>query len=83
MSLHKISEKTNRSRNVVRSFLRNPDGYNVAKRTGRPPIISPATKQLIVLEAEKGKNSTQIANDLDLSVSTRHVRRILQCSKLN
>lgn len=82
LSLHRISQVTNRSRNVVRAFLTNPTSYGATKRSGRPAKISPTTRRLIIREASKGeKSSTQLKFDLNLPVTDRRVRMIMNESE--
>jgi transposase len=74
-----IAKKLQRSRNVIRCFLINPDEYNTKKSPGRPSKLSERSRRALIKEASKGKKSaSQLKHTLGLQVSKRTVQRELQ-----
>ena len=72
-----------RSRDVIRKYLKDPVLYNqIKKKSGRPTVVSPSAKRLMLREASKGKStSKELKSNLNFSFSDRTVRRHLQNSK--
>ena len=78
MAVNKICMQMNRSRKVIDSFLKNPEGYGKAKRTGRPSKLSDQDKRNLIREAKKtGKSSKQLKISMKLDVSDRYIRKLL------
>lgn len=81
MSGNAIAKQLGRSRKVIQTFLKDPEGYKVNKWPGRPPKISPATKRNLLRQASKGeKTSKQLVKDLNLPIKHRRVQQILSSS---
>lgn len=81
-SITKISTRLNRSWDVVNTFLKDPIGYNSTPRPGRPPKMSPqATRRLFREASETGCSSRELKEKLDLPISPRHTRYLLQQNK--
>lgn len=77
-SIGKIATAIGRSKDVVFNYLKSPREYGTKKRCGRKPIISKRLqKQIFKKATEENMNSSEIKADMCLSVSTRHIRRII------
>ena len=77
----KIAKALDRSENVVRNYLSNPDAYGTKKSKGRPPKLSAADRRRIVRLAATGDyNSRDILNKMKLDVTLRCVQRVLQAA---
>ena len=89
-SAREISKRIGRSDRVVRSYLKNPAQYDKKKRRGIISKLSPADKRAICrLASNSTRSSRQIAEELELSVTPKRVRQIinaqehLKSSKMN
>lgn len=82
LSNRKIATKIGRSLCAINNFLNLKDNYDSKKRSGRKPTISPRQKREIIRKATKEHLvASKIKSDMNLPVSTRHVRRILSSNK--
>lgn len=82
VSNRKIAKQINRSHYVVNSYLKLGERYGSIKRTGRKPIVSSRDKRTIFrLATENHMFASQIRAELQLDVTTRRVRQILQSNK--
>lgn len=73
-----IGAKIDRSQKVVSSYLKNPDLYNRKKKRGVTSKLSPADKRRICRAASNStRSSTQIRRDLELLVTPRRVRQVI------
>ena len=59
ISIKEICGYLTRSRNVITTFLRDPDSYGTAKRTRRPPILTPLAKRHLIRDACKTGSSAK------------------------
>ena len=79
VSGNQIAKTIGRSQSVVHHFLKDPQKYGTAKRTGRPSTISEKTKRRLYRKASHGKHSSrELRNELGLHVTARRVRQLLQ-----
>nr|CCA18863.1 AlNc14C58G4328 [Albugo laibachii Nc14] len=81
MSGSAIAATVNRSKNVVCSFLRDPDEYNRKNHCGRKPKASPTAVPRLFLfrEASSGdKIARQLCEDLEQAVGVIHVQQLLR-----
>jgi transposase len=77
-----IANKVGRSKTVVTNFLRNPEKYGKNYETNKPTKTTTRDVRLIFRETRKGKiGSKGIVSALDLSITARRVRQILNSSK--
>jgi len=77
-SEREIASALGRSKTVVHNYLHNPEVYGTAKRPGRPPKLSQTTKRRLLRAAHTGKfSSKQLADNLDLHISSSRVRQLL------
>lgn len=78
LSVREISRRINRSHNAVLNFLRLGEQYGKIAKHDHNKKLSSRQKRLILFEARKNKLfSGQIASKLDLPVTSRRVRQIL------
>lgn len=74
-----IGKHLGRSESGVTKFWKNRETYGKAKRSGRPRKVCERTRRRIILEAKKGgQSSSAVKAALDIDVSPRTVRRVLQ-----
>lgn len=72
-SIRKIATNIKRSHGLVANFLKNPDAYGTARRSGRPSKVTPRIRRIIINESSNStKSANQIIreNNLDLSKPT-------------
>lgn len=82
MSNRQIAKEISRSEFFVRNFLKNRENYGQNRKTGRQPTISNGQKRrLIRSAATSSKSARQLKDENNVSVSVRHVQRILSGSK--
>ena len=82
ISVSGIARRVKRSRKVISNFLQNTDGYGMKKSPGRPPKLSSTAHRRLLREASKaGKSSKQLQKELELTVTPRRVRQILNNSE--
>lgn len=78
MSNREIARNIKRSEKVVRNFLKDRIGYGQKKSTGRPSQLSVKKKRLLIRTAANSmKSSRQLREELQLKVSARRVRQVL------
>ena len=71
----------NRSKCVIRSFLKSPITYGTKKSPGGPKKLSTRNIRRLNREASKGKlSSRELKNQLELPVSVRRVQQILKAN---
>ncbi|KAH9105496.1 hypothetical protein AeMF1_018708 [Aphanomyces euteiches] len=81
INVQQICKYLDRSRNVVVTFLSDPEAYGSAKRSGRPPLLTPLAKRHLIRDACKtGASAKKLKKDLELDVSIRTVQDILHKS---
>uniref|UniRef100_K3WA71 Tc3 transposase DNA binding domain-containing protein n=1 Tax=Globisporangium ultimum (strain ATCC 200006 / CBS 805.95 / DAOM BR144) TaxID=431595 RepID=K3WA71_GLOUD len=79
LTIRKIAERINRSSTVMYNFLQDPDKYETAKRSGRPPALKKRDKRQLKKHVSTGDfTANQLKKDLDLQVSVRTIQRELQ-----
>lgn len=77
-SVKAVAKEIDRSANVVRAFLRDPEGYGTRKSSGRRAVVTaPAKRMLIRSASQSGKSAAQLIFDLQLDISKRHAQRLL------
>ena len=77
-----ISKKIKRSPSVIDNFINLGQFYGKQKRSGRKSSIIKRQKgQIIQVAKEKNLTSTQIKAELEVSVSNRRIRQILNSSE--
>ena len=77
-----IARDIKRSRKVINNFLQDPEAYGTKKSIGRPPKLSLTARQRILQESlRKGISPRNLQTSLDLNVTFRRVRQILNSSK--
>ena len=77
-----ITRDIKRPIKVISSFLQDPEAYGTKKPTGRPPKLSPTARRRVVQEtSRKGISTRNFPTSLDLNVTPRRVRQILNSSK--
>jgi len=78
LSISAIAKRTNRSRDAVSRYLRDPEGYRKRKKTKGNTKISPHATRHLLREGAKGNSSAaQLKFQLSLPVSKRRVQQIL------
>ena len=71
-----------RSKKVISNFFQDPVTYGIKKSTGCPPKQSPAARWRVLREASrKGINSRNLQGSIDLNVTLKRVRQILNSPK--
>lgn len=81
MSFSEISRKIGRTRCVIANFLRSPENYGKARRTGRKPKLSKRDKRRILNQASNSTTSCrQLAALASKPVSATTVWRTLHMS---
>ncbi|KAJ8577651.1 hypothetical protein ON010_g1555 [Phytophthora cinnamomi] len=79
LSERAIVTRVQRSRPVVHAFLSDPEGYTKAKRSERPKKLTPKAPRRLLRDTSKGQlSSAELKMALELSVSARRIREILQ-----
>lgn len=74
-----IATKVGRSDRVVRNFLHHPESYGTKKHPGPTSTLGSTALRQLIRTAKAGKSSSsQLVEDLSLSISPRRVRQILQ-----
>lgn len=82
LSLSKISKLVNRSPNVIRNLLKDPNNYGKKKSKGRASVTSVREKHAILKIASNSTlTARQIASEAGVSTNVRNVQRILKQSK--
>ena len=82
MSMNEIARRISRSRCVVQNFMKDPQNYGKKySRKGNPVITSRNRRRLLVEGSKSGSNSSKLKDELDLPISSRHVRRLLARTK--
>jgi len=77
-SFRAIAKKLNRSPKLVMTYLKGPEQYGKAKRSGKRPKMSAQQKRALLREAHKGNSSSrELVKHLNLPVGPSTVRRIL------
>ena len=67
---------------VISNFLQNPEAHGTKKSTERPPKLIPTTRRRVLRESsKKGISSKYLQTSLDLNITLRRVRWILNSSK--
>ena len=67
---------------MIRNFLPDPEDYGTKKSTGTPPNLSPTARRRVLREASsKGISSRNLETSLDLYVTPKRVRQILNFTK--
>jgi hypothetical protein len=80
-SLHSMAKHIKRSRNAIRSYLKNPSKYGPKKRKATNKKLSETAKRRIVREASTTKKSCQrLVETLELPVTRQRVFQILKAS---
>jgi len=78
LSISAIAKRTNRSRDAVSCYLRDPEGYGKRKKTKGNTKLSPHATRHLLREGAKGNSSAaQLKFQLSLPVSKRRVQQIL------
>lgn len=80
-SINHISATIRRSRDVVRKYINNPEGYGSRKRSGRPSSLSSHDRRSI-LRAASNRNisANQIQAELNIPASKWTIGRVLRSS---
>uniref|UniRef100_K3X8V6 Uncharacterized protein n=1 Tax=Globisporangium ultimum (strain ATCC 200006 / CBS 805.95 / DAOM BR144) TaxID=431595 RepID=K3X8V6_GLOUD len=79
LTIRKIAERINRSSTAVHNSLQDPDKYETAKRSGRPPALKKRDKRRLKKHASIGDfTANQLEKDLDLQASVHTIQRELQ-----
>ncbi|KAI8122783.1 Transposable element Tc3 transposase [Lucilia cuprina] len=74
-----IAAATNRHRNTISNFLKDPRNYGSIKRIGRIPTVNQRTKRRIRhLAAEKNMSFHQIKVELDLNVTRQCIQQLIK-----
>ena len=76
LSNRKIGRQIGRTREPIHNFLRNPEKYNVVHAGGRPKVLSPRNKRLILREVKKNKKTSlkQIKSKTNVSSSVSIIK---------
>ncbi|ETV86302.1 hypothetical protein H257_02715 [Aphanomyces astaci] len=78
LSIRRIADELGVSKGAVCSYLRSPETYGTPIRAGRPAKYDARDKRRVLRLASEGRSSSsRIKHDLNLTFSTRTVRRIL------
>lgn len=81
LSNGKTAKEINRSKFVVRNFLKNRGSYGKNFKTGRPSSVSKAEKRLLIRNAaNKFISARQLKNETNVAVGVRRVQQILNQS---
>ena len=81
LSNREIARKLARSKTAIDNFINLGVFHGKQKRRGRKPLITKRQKeQILQLAKEKCFTSSQIVTELDLPISVRRVRQILNTS---
>ena len=79
LSKRECAKRVGRSAKAIRTFLNDPETYNTAKRPGRPTKLTPAAQRRLFRAASNSSlSSRELVNELELPVSSRRVRSLLQ-----
>ena len=82
LSVAKISKVIRRSRRVIHNFLKNVEGYDKKKSTGRPSSLSDRDKRVILRVASNSQlTKKQIMEKCSIRASVSSVRRVLLSCK--
>lgn len=77
-SISEMSRQLKRSRDAIRRYLSDRNGYGNRSATRGSSKLTPSDRRRILREGRKGATSaSKIKSDLNLSVSTRRVQQIL------
>lgn len=80
-SIREIAKMIKKSKSVVHNYLLLGDKYGTKKRSGRPSSLSPQDKRRIKhLAVNNTLSSSDIKYQLDLKVSARRVRQVLEAN---
>lgn len=78
MSISGISKEIERSRCVVRNFLKDPDNYGKKyPKTIKKKLTSRDKRRIINTASNSTKTLSQIKRELDLNVSRETIRQVL------
>lgn len=81
LSNREIAKRINRSHGLIDNFVRLGENYGQRKRTGCKPKLTNRQKRQIISAASKpGSTSKKIKYELDLNVTDRRVRQVLNQS---
>ena len=79
LSQRAIDEDLGRSQTVIPAFVKDPERYGTAQRSGRPQSISAPDGRIIKREASKsGRSARDIARELDLPITVSRAQQILR-----
>lgn len=82
VSMNEIARRLNRSRCAIQNFLKNPETYGKNfNRKGNRKLSVRDRRRLFSRASKSGVSSRELRDDLDLPVSSRHVRRLLRGEK--
>jgi len=78
----KIAKELNRSHGVIDNYVRFGNNYSNKNRSGRKSLISNWDRRRIMCTASKNHySSAKLVHDLNISITSRSVRQILNDSK--
>jgi IS30 family transposase len=77
----KIANEIGRSRHVISSYLKDPQGYGANYKTGRPKAVGPKTiKKMVKLASNRNISSKKIKYILGLQITERTIQNYLNDS---
>ncbi|ETV78810.1 hypothetical protein H257_07640 [Aphanomyces astaci] len=77
-----IERLLSRSRSAIAHFLRDPAGYNINKRSGRPPKVSAQDlRRLLRTASNSFLSSRELVDECQLAIKARRARQLLNQAK--